>query len=507
MSAKHIPVLLLCTLLLLVVSCKNEDEPSEPVYATIFADPNLDHVVRATIGKLEGDLTAADVDSVTRLYAGYANIYDVTGIEYMTSLHFLEINGNHITSFAPMSALTMLDTLSLSGTVTDFTPLASLTNLRWLMFDGVSGGDFSVLASFTELRYLRLWGCGLVDCSFLSNVSSLHRLELWGNPNLGDISGVSTLSHLTHLDISDGDIQDITPIAACDSLAYLSLSSLYSLTDITPLAGLPDLDTLYLSGMLISDLAPIAGLERLVQLVLGDLEVTDLSPLASLIHLSSLHIPAQAATSLATLSTLPSLSELYVHGTSGWTQHFLNCELLASLSHLQTIYVSGVQIDNLAALGTVSTLQRLICGHGCAIPNYSDLSALTHLTYLEIQGAPNEWPILNLSPLESLDNLDTIKLANVGMAYTNLDHELDHASYVNLSSNRLESIGFIYSLPNIRTLNVRGNQITDLFYLIQIQYLGAGDYLDVRDNPLNEISRTNFIPILQTRGVTVYYDQ
>ena len=126
---------------------------------------------------------------------------------------------------------------------------------------------------------------------------------------------------------------------------------------------------------------------------------------------------------------------------------------------------------------------------------------------MEIQGAPNEWPILNLSPLESLDNLDTIKLANVGMAYTNLDHELDHASYVNLSSIRLESIGFIYSLPNIRTLNVRGNQITDLFYLIQIQYLGAGDYLDVRDNPLNEISRTNFIPILQTRGVTVYYDQ
>jgi len=35
--------------------------------------------------------------------------------------------------------------------------------------------------------------------------------------------------------------------------------------------------------------------------------------------------------------------------------------------------------------------------------------------------------------------------------------------------------------------------------------LGAGDYVDLRDNPLNAASRNTYIPQLRARGVTVDY--
>ena len=50
------------------------------------------------------------------------------------------------------------------------------------------------------------------------------------------------------------------------------------------------------------------------------------------------------------------------------------------------------------------------------------------------------------------------------------------------------------------------NNITDLSPLVANTGLGSGDWIDVKENPLNYASIKTHIPALQSRGVAVEFD-
>jgi len=82
------------------------------------------------------------------------------------------------------------------------------------------------------------------------------------------------------------------------------------ITDLTPLAGLTELEYLYLDNNQITDLAPLVGLTKLKSLLLRKNQITDLTPLAGLTMLERLWINNNKISKLTPLAGLKNLKVL-----------------------------------------------------------------------------------------------------------------------------------------------------------------------------------------------------
>jgi hypothetical protein len=166
--------------------------PSAALEIVTFADPVLEAMVRGSMGKPTGDITAAEAESVTRLSLGNewqryiseeAVIHTIGGLEYFKNLESLDLSFHAIADITPLSGLKKLTALSLGGNpVSDIAPLAGLTSLKVLSLSGCAAQDYSPLSGLVNLNYLRLDNSALTDVSPLLPLTSLRHLYLAGCP-------------------------------------------------------------------------------------------------------------------------------------------------------------------------------------------------------------------------------------------------------------------------------------------------------------------------------------
>lgn len=171
-----------------------------------FADPVLEAMVRASVGKPEGSITVAEAEAVTRLNLSIewqryiseeAPIQDLGGLEYFKNLESLDLSFHAITDITPLAGLKKLTSLSLGGNpVADLAPLAALTNLKVLTLTGCAARDYSPLAKLVNLNFLMLDHAAITD-----------------------VSPLASLTNLTHLYLADCPIDDYSPLAnVCQNL-------------------------------------------------------------------------------------------------------------------------------------------------------------------------------------------------------------------------------------------------------------------------------------------------
>jgi hypothetical protein len=92
--------------------------PPLPAYAVTtvtFADHNLETAARTALSKQTGDITDADMATLTSLEATSRGIADLDGLQYATNLESLDLASNLITDVVPVAGLTGLTRLDLSG--------------------------------------------------------------------------------------------------------------------------------------------------------------------------------------------------------------------------------------------------------------------------------------------------------------------------------------------------------------------------------------------------------
>jgi len=188
MSRKFIIAIVLLTLLvfLLPASPANADE------VVNFPDPNLEAVIRLTIGKPTGEIYQSDLYGLTDLSAAGKGITDLTGLEHCTSLDKLALALNQIS---------------------DISPLSTLTSLTWLWIQVNQISDISPLSTLTSLEHLELYKNHISSISPLSNLTSLDWLWLSEN-QISDISPLVKLTNLNNLDLSWNRISDIAPLVS-----------------------------------------------------------------------------------------------------------------------------------------------------------------------------------------------------------------------------------------------------------------------------------------------------
>lgn len=445
-----------------------------------FPDPNLEQVVRETIDKPTGYIYDCDLVNVLELRAYSRGISDLTGIEYMTNLHLLDLSNNNID---------------------DISPLASLINLDTLLLNHNSISDLSPLASLTRLTQLSLEDNNITNITALSNLMNLTYLALSEN-DISDLAPLASLTNLTTLGLSFNNINDLTPLAHLTNLSKLWLNN-NNINDIRPLTNLYSLNELYLGGNNISDLSPLntSNLPNLWYLELNDNNISDLTPLTSIPNLRALNLYNNSISDITSLAYLTSLSVLSLR-----KNNISNITPLASLTNLQALDLGYNNVSNITPLADLTNLSDLRLEGN----NINDVTPLTNLTNLRILFL-NENTISDVSPLTNLRNLQALRLRANSISDIAALSNLTNVSQLWLDNNNISDISALANLLNLRELYLAQNNISDISPLIENSNNGGlsnGSYVDIRYNLLDLTPGSDDmqnIQILMGRGVTVNY--
>lgn len=240
-------------------------------------------------------------------------------------------------------------------------------------------------------------------------------------------------------DIHMSDLQDLTELGASDQ----------GIENLTGLEYCIHLTFLHLSWNEISDLSPLQNLTTLWALSLGDNNISDLSPLAGLTGLGQLSLGYNPVSDISPL---------------------------ANLNHLDWLRLNGTLVTNYSPIYGLDSLRELdISSNGL-----SDISFITNFTQVKVL-VMNSNGASNITPLASLTGLEKLYC----------------------SFNQVGNISALSALINIQELDLRFNQISDILPLVNNSGLGSGDIVYLQNNLLSTQSIDEYIPILESRGVTV----
>ncbi len=338
-------------------------------------------------------------------------------------------------------------------------------NLRAAIEDalGVKSGRPISAKEMATLRDLRARDASigvLIGLEFATNLIELHL----GRNNITDISPLSGLTNLRRLWLSNNGIKDLSALvrvlSGLTNLTALRLGN-NNITDVSALSELPNLTNLHLSHNRIEDISSLSGLTHLTELRLRDNRITDISPLSGLTNLRDLELPS-------------GIQDLLALG-----------RVLSGLTHLTSLSLSSNNIEDVSALIPV-------------------LSGLTDLRDLNLSGNG----ITDLSPLAILTNLSSIDLWNNNISDISAVAKLTNLTELHLGNNSISDISAVVGLTNLSRIELWNNNVSDILPLVENTGLGVQDWswVGVRENPLSYQSIHTHVPILQSRGVTVEFD-
>jgi len=156
--------------------------------AAAVADSALEAAVRLALQKPGGELTAADLLSLTQLEAQDRGISDLTGIGKLRNLSVLDLSSNEIGDMSPVSALSRLVLLDLTGNqIEDITAVGALVHLEALLMAGNRIQDIAPLLQLEYLNSLELDGNPLSAASIEQAVPLLQGrgIEVAFHPDSG----------------------------------------------------------------------------------------------------------------------------------------------------------------------------------------------------------------------------------------------------------------------------------------------------------------------------------
>ena len=205
----------------------------------------------------------------------------------------------------------------------------------------------------------------------------------------------------------------------------------------------------------------------------------------------------------ATELTVLNLGAVFINGTHINSNEITDLSPLSGLVKLTELYLHRNLIRDLSPLSNLTALETLDVSANFHISDLSPLSGMTRLRMLNLY--TNE--ISDLSPLSGLTGLRWLSLSN------NLIWDIsDLSSLTNLRGlalnvNAVSDLSHLSGMIHMERLNIWDCDITDLSPLVENAGLrGEKDYIDLRDNPLSDVSINKHIPALRERGVQVRLD-
>ena len=348
-------------------------DPSVPDLSTgvSIPDENLRTYIRSALGLGEGDtITQQAMTRLTRLgNSVYSGVENLTGLEHATQLTWLR----------------------LSGSISDITSLANLTNLTYIEIQGTQISDITPLANLTALTTLKLSNNQISDITPLASMTALTTLEL-SNNQISNITPLANLTALTRLRLDDNQISNITPLQNLRALTFLYLNN-NQISNITSLGNLTALSTqLNLSRNQISDITPLANLTNITYINLHSNQVSNISPISGLTAITDIDLGNNQISTIPSFSGMTALTHLRLYHNQ-----ISDITGLEGMTGLQALYLKDNQISDITSLQNLTTLTILWLEDN-QITDVTSLEGLTSLLTLTLSGNA----ITDLAPLRRL---------------------------------------------------------------------------------------------------------
>lgn len=258
---------------------------------------------RVSITSVKADFAPlAALAGVRRLALKYCEIADLAPVAALPALAELDLYGSKVKDFAPLAAAKSLRTIDYYavnplvpgedcyrslGTLKQVTAfhggLTKMTSLAWLKevpqaeevkIFAEKIDDFTPLASLPNLRYLRAWNMdgrnvatAFGSLKVLANATKLERLELPGSV-VADFDALAALTALKTLDLAVKCDVDLAFAKGLRNLKKLTLpndrKTAHKVSNFDALAGLPALEVVSMPNVSgVASLAPLLSCPRL----------------------------------------------------------------------------------------------------------------------------------------------------------------------------------------------------------------------------------------------------
>lgn len=219
----------------------------------------------------------------------------------------------------------------------------------------------------------------------------------------------------------------------------------------------------------------------LTALSAGGRRVENLEGIQHAVNLQLLWLGYNRISDISPLSGLTGLRILWIN-SNPISDASGGISALTNLTSLEELHLQSIGVTDFSPLSSLTNLKTLYLGQSVNVPDVSLLSGLVNLEILYfIYGG-----LSDIAPLASLSKLH----------------------YLDLERNNVTDLSPLAGLTQLNVLNLRYNNIADISPLVENGGLtGAGDEIDLRDNPLNAASVKRHVPALQARSVSVLYDE
>tara|TARA_R110002020_G_scaffold47937_2_gene137013 strand:+ start:69519 stop:71969 length:2451 start_codon:yes stop_codon:yes gene_type:complete len=387
-------------------------------------------------------LTAYDSVSLDQLYrfvevdsldiSGTDSLLDLSPMEAMRSLKYVNLSNTQITELGPISNVTFLEYLDVSNTPTsDIQFIKYSDRLKHLDISNTQIRDISELVNLKSIRSLRVEETPIMSFAVLNEFDSLQSLYI-SKSGFNNTENIKDLSNLENLDLSNNYLVNFSQLSDLTSIKTLNLSAT-NIQDLSPLAELKNLEVLDITGTEVSDITALNGKPELNKVLADETKLSVMAsdnfirnnPKVLLIHHVKDLESWWAGLSDAWKSSLKKANPRI-------TTDNPSVEILTSTIGLEELDLSGAGVESLNPITRFVKLTKVDFSDN----PISDVISLSEVKTLEeITGKNTQ--VKDISPLKSNEELVRI----------------------DLDGSPVSSIMDVVSLPNLTYLNVNASGI------------------------------------------------
>lgn len=282
--------------------------------------------------------------------------------------------------------------------------------------------------------------------------------DLWSVQYLSIGSEVADLSQLPHfiglksLKIQNTSLTDLSSLLSLPMLQTLDISGVVvSSANLETIGQMTQLSRLYLSGCAITDIEKLSNLKKLTVLDLSDNAVTDIMPLTQMTSLNDLNLSGNKIPSLQPLQYCAKLAVLDLSSCG-----IQSLEVLAGMPELKEVNASNNAITSIEPLVQCVNLEAL----NITDNQVSDIGILPSLTKLRIfNGSHNK--ITRIPQLSNGSQLHTLELSYNGITAVDGLKIAHNLNFLQLDYNKVTDLSPIENCSNLVQVDVWNNPVTE----------------------------------------------
>lgn len=332
--------------------------------------------------------------------------------------------------------------------LTNLNNIHKLYNLEQLVFEKeLKSEELNKVSDLKNLKKLSIKVPVEYSLEFLSSMTQLEVLEIETINSIEKIEGISNLKELK-LKTTAYNLEKLQKLKQLEKLDIEILNT--SNNEVLKfLQGMKHLESLSITCNILEENLNIQYLNHIHT---DELEINTFIPdekysatieyLSGIENLTSLTIDANIIKDINFLKDMKQLKNLSIYGD----KNQLDLKPLSYLSNLEKLHIKGQNIDDISFLKDKNKLKDLEIRSEWYVYKYE---------------AKHKQP-KGINYLAKLENLEALRLTDIGLSDIDWIKSLKNLKYVNLSHNNIQDVQAFSYLNNLETIDLSYNKISNV---------------------------------------------